>query len=153
MPVSAHLPEYRWFHVLQNAAVGTGVYVGTGLSFIFIVWLLLANYVAFLERFASARNLVAAIFLGSLALVPVFRFFRQPVSLITSSVIAWCFFTIFYRALCLIFSGLSDWHSTFQVFMYGAVVYLIIATVCWIGSIIWRTRSSHISHSNHHHVS
>jgi hypothetical protein len=150
MPVQAHLPGYRWSHVLRDAAVRTGVYVGAGLSLIFTAWLLIANHVAFLERFAVARNLVAAVLLGFLASIPVLRFVRHPGSLIASSLIAWCILTIFYRMLGLIFSGLSDWHSTFQVFMYGVVVYLIVATVCWIGTIIWRTRSSHISHSNHH---
>jgi hypothetical protein len=150
MSVQAHLPEYRWSRVLRDAAVRTGVYVGAGLSIIFTLWLLIANHVSFLERFAVARNLVAAILLGSLASIPIVRFFRHPGSLIASSIIAWCILAIFYRLLCLIFSGLSDWHSTLQVFMYGVVVYLIVATVCWIGTIIWRARSSHISHSNHH---
>jgi hypothetical protein len=150
MSVRAHLPGYRWFHVLRNSAIRTGVYTGTALSLVFTAWLIVANHVPFLERFALERNLVAAALLGFLAFVPVFRFFRLPGSLIASSLIAWCILTIFYRGLCLFFSGLSDWHSTFQVFMYGAVVYLIVATVCWIGTIIWRARSSHVSHSNHH---
>jgi hypothetical protein len=150
MPVQAHLPGYRWFHVPQDVAVRTGVYVGAGFSLVFTVWLLVANHVPVLERFASGRNLLAAVLLGSLASIPILRFIRHPGSLIASSLIAWCILTMFYRMLCLFYSGLSEWHSTFQVFMYGTVVYLIIATVCWIGAIVWRTRSSHISHSNHH---
>ena len=150
MPVRAHMPGYRWLDIFKDAAVRTGVYSGAGLSIVFTVWLIVANHVSVLERFAMARNVIAAILLGFLAAVPVVRFFRLPGSLIISSTMGWAILTAWYRLLCTVFSGLSDWHSTFQVFMYGVVVYLIVATVCWIGTIIWRARSHHITHSNHH---
>jgi hypothetical protein len=144
------MPGYRWLDIFKDAAVRTGVYSGAGLSIVFTVWLIVANHVSVLERFAMARNIIAAILLGFLAAVPVVRFFRLPGSLIISSMMGWAILTAWYRLLCTVFSGLSDWHSTFQVFMYGVVVYLIVATVCWIGTIIWRARSHHITHSNHH---
>jgi|SRR5579864_5622426 len=150
MPVRAHMPGYRWLDIFKDAAVRTGVYSGAGLSILFTVWLIVANHVSVLERFAMARNIVAAVLLGFLAAVPVIRFFRLPGNLIISSLMGWAILTAWYRLLCTVFSGLSEWHSTFQVFMYGVVVYLIVATVCWIGTIIWRARSHHISHSNHH---
>jgi len=150
MPVRAHMPGYRWLDIFKDAAIRTGVYSGAGLSIVFTVWLIIANHVSVLERFAMARNIIAAILLGFLAAVPVVRFFRLPGNLIISSMIGWAILTAWYRLLCTVFSALSEWHSTFQVFMYGVVVYLIVATVCWIGTIIWRARSHHITHSNHH---
>jgi len=150
MPVRAHMPGYRWLDIFKDAAVRTGVYSGAGLSIVFTLWLIVANHVSVLERFAMARNIIAAILLGFWAVVPVVRFFRLPGNLIISSMMGWAILTAWYRLLCTVFSGLSEWHSTFQVFMYGVVVYLIVATVCWIGTIIWRARSHHISHSNHH---
>src|SRR5438067_144317 len=64
--------------------------------------------------------------------------------------IGWLIFSLSYRALCLVFRGLSNWHSTFQIFMLGAVVYLILTTLCWIAATIWRAREAHASHPNHH---
>ncbi len=149
MLVRPHLPGYRWFHVFRNAAVRTGVYVGVCLTLVFTAWLVIANHVPFLDRFALERNIAAAAVLGFLAVVPIFRFWRMPGVLLASSLIGWLIFSLCYRALCMIFSGLSNWHSTFQVFMLGAVVYMIVTTLSWIGTIIWKAREAHVSHPNH----
>ena len=150
MLVRPHLPGYRRFHVFRNAAVRTGVYVGVGLTLVFTAWLVIANHAPFLDRFALERNIAAAAILGFLAAVPVFRFLRFPGHLLASSLIGWLIFSLCYRVLCLIFSGLSNWHSTFQVFVLGAIVYLIAATLSWIATIIWKAREAHASRPNHH---
>ena len=150
MLVRPHLPGYRWFHVFRNAAIRTGVYVGVCLTLVFTAWLVIANHAPFLERFALERNVAAASILGFLAAVPVFRFLRLPGHLLASSLIGWLIFSLSYRALCLVFRGLSNWHSTFQIFMLGAVVYLILTTLCWIAATSWRAREAHASHPNHH---
>src|SRR6266851_3694452 len=108
------------------------------------------NHAPFLERFALERNIAAAAILGFLGAVPVFRFLRLPGHLLASSLLGWFIFSLSYRALCLIFHRLSNWHSTFQVFMLGAVVYMILTTLCWIVAVIWRAREAHTSHPNHH---
>jgi hypothetical protein len=149
MLVRSHLPGYRWFHVFRNAAVRTGVYVGVCLTLVFTTWLLIANHASFLDRFALERNIAAAAILCFLAAVPVFRFLRFPGHLLASSLIGWLIFSVSYRALCLIFHALSDWHSTFQVFVLGALVYMILTTLCWIVGVIWRAREAHESHPNH----
>jgi hypothetical protein len=149
MLVRPHLPGYRWFHVFRNAAVRTGVYVGVCLTLVFTAWLVIANYAPFLERFALERNIVAAAILGFLAAVPVFRFLRLPGHLLASSLIGWLIFSLSYRALCLIYRGLSNRMSTLHVFMLGAVVYMILTTFCWIVGVIWRAREAHESHPNH----
>lgn len=150
MSVRSNLPGYRWFHFLRNTAVRTGVYIGVCLTLVFSAWLVIANHVPFLERFARERNLAGGAVLCFLAAVPVLRFFRSPGNLLASSLIAWLLFSVCYRILCFLFSKLSDWHSTFQVFMLGAVVYMILTTLAWIGTIISRARDAHISHPNHH---
>ena len=150
MLVRPHLPGYRWFHVFRNAAIRTGVYVGVCLTLVFTAWLVIANHAPFLERFALERNVAAASILGFLAAVPVFRFLRLPGHLLASSLIGWLIFSLSYRALCLLFRGLSNWHSTLQVFMLGAVVYMILTTLSWIAATIWRAREAHASHPNHH---
>ena len=149
MSIRSNLAGYRWFHVFRNAAIRTGVYTGVCLTLVFLVWLVIANHLPFLERFALERNIAAAAVLCFLAAVPVLRFFRMPGNLLASSLIAWLFFSLCYRVLCLIYSGLNDWHSTFQVFMMGSIVYLILTTLSWIGMIIRRVRAADTSHPNH----
>jgi uncharacterized membrane protein YvlD (DUF360 family) len=150
MPVRIHLPGYRGLHVSQNTAVRTGVYTGVGLAFVFTTWLFLANRVPFFEPFALERNTVAAAMLGFLALIPVLRFFRLPGRLLVSGLLGWGIFSLVYRVLCIFFSGLNDRHSTFQIFMLGAVLYMIVVTLSWLGTCIWKAREAHAAHSNHH---
>jgi hypothetical protein len=150
MSVRAHLPGYRWFHVFRNTAIRVGVYTAVCLALVFTGWLFFANRVPLLDRLALERNIAAAVFLCLFALVPILRFLIMPGYLMASGLIAWLLFSSYYRVLCLFFHKLSDWHSTFQVFMVGAVVYMIVATLSWIGCSIWRTRSAHAAHPNHH---
>lgn len=150
MQLRTNLPGSRRLEFLHNAAIRTGVYTGVCLSLVFTAWLVIANQVSFLERFAFERNVAAAAVLGFLAAVPVLRFIRLPGNLLASGMIAWMIFSVVYRILCLIYHALSDWHSTFQVFMEGAVVYMILTTLSWIGAIIRRARAAEISHHKHH---
>jgi hypothetical protein len=150
MSVSAHLPGYRWFHVFKNVAVSMGVYIGVCLSLVLSTWIFLANRIPFLERFALERNLAGAALLGLLAVIPVFRFVRSPGNLLSSSLIAWMIFSLTYRLLCIFFDLLGAKYSAFQIFMLGFVVYMILATLSWIGTLIWRVRERDLSHPNNH---
>ncbi len=150
MHVRAHLPGYRWLLVSRDAGVRTGVYTGICLALVFTTWLFIANRIPFLERFAQERNALAAALLGFLALIPVLRFFRFPGRLLVSGLLGWVIFSFVYRVLCLFFAGLGLRHSTFQIFMLGAVVYMIVVTLSWLGTCIWKVREAHAGHSNHH---
>ena len=149
MAVRAHMPGYRKLRVFQNAAIRTGVYAGLGLAIVFTVWVFAANRMPNLENFALERNLAGALVLGLFAAVPVLRFLRFPGHLLASSLIAWGILAVTYRLLCIYFSGLAERHSSIQVFTLGALVYMILATLSWIGTCIWRVRESQ-THSNHH---
>jgi hypothetical protein len=150
MTVRAHLPAYGVFRVFRNASVRTGVYVGIVLSIVFCGWVIVANRVPLLDRFALVRNLVAVALLGLVALIPVLRFWRMPGNLLASSLVAWVLFSLAYRVLCMGFSGLAERFSAVQVFVLGAVPYMLLVTLSWIGTIIRRARASHVSHPNHH---
>ena len=150
MLVRPHLPGYRWFHIFRNASIRTGVYVGVCLTLVFTAWLVIANHAPFLDRFAMERNIAAASILCFLAAVPVFRFLRLPGHLLASSLVGWLIFSACYRLLCMVFRDLGNRRSTIQVFVIGAVVYMILTTLCWIVGIIWRAREAHESHPNHH---
>ena len=146
MFVRTNLPGSSRLDFLPNPAIRTGVYTGVCLSLVFTAWLVIANQVPFLERFAFERNVAGAGVFVFLAAVPVLRFLRWPGNLLASSMIAWVIFSVVYRVLCLIYHNLGDWHSTFQVFMVGAVSYMMFTTLSWIGMIIHRARAAEISH-------
>ena len=146
MLVRTNLPGSRRLDFLHNAAIHTGVYTGVCLSLVFTAWLVIANQVPILERFAFERNVAGAGVFVFLAAVPVLRFLRWPGNLLASSMIAWVILSVVYRILCMIYHNLSDWHSTFQIFMIGAVSYMMFTTLSWIGAIIRRARAAEISH-------
>jgi hypothetical protein len=150
MPIHTRLPGYRRFRNFRVAAIRTGVYSGVGMSLVLVAWIFVANRVPFLEGFARERNLAAALAIGVLALVPLFRFMRLPVRLLLSSLIAWGIVSLTYRALSMYFHALGSRYSAFQIFMLGAVVYLIFATISWVCAAIWRVREANASHPNHH---
>jgi hypothetical protein len=153
MSVRPHLPGYGMLSALRTAAVRTGVYLGLCLSLIFAAWVVVANRMPLLERFALERNGAAAAAIGLLALIPIVRFYGMPGSLWASGLIAWGILSISYRIVGFFFTGLEQRYGAFQVFMAGAVVYTLIATICWIGSVLWRLRGPHppgspVSHSS-----
>ena len=147
MFVRTNLPGSRRLDFLHNAAIHTGVYTGVCLSLVFAAWLVIANQVPFLERFAFERNVAGAGVFVFLAAVPVLRFLRFPGNMLASSLIAWMIFSFVYRVLCLFYHALSDKRSTLEVFVVGALAYLIFTTLSWIGTIIRRARAAEISHS------
>lgn len=144
--VRAHLPGYGKLHVFKNAAIRTGVYAGVGLAMILVAWVFVANRAPALEHFALERNVVAAVALVLFAAVPVLRFLRLPGPLLASGLIAWSILAVTYRLLCVVFWGLAERYSAVQIFTLGAVLYMIVATLSWIGTCIWRARESNISH-------
>jgi len=144
--VRAHLPAYASVHVLENVSVRLGIYVGASLSAVFCTWVILANRVSGLEQFALLRNLSAVAALCLLAVIPVVRFWRSPGHLLASSLVAWLILSGSYRLLSLYFTGLEARYSAVQVFMVGAVVYMLVVTLSWIGTIIRRARTSDVSH-------
>ncbi len=92
------------------------------LSIVFSGWVIVANRVPFLDRFALARNLAAVAVLGLLALIPVLQFWRRPGNLLASSLIAWLILSLSYRILSMDFSDLEERFSAAQIFVLGVVV-------------------------------
>lgn len=144
-PSSGHLRiDFR-----RNPAVRTGVYVGLAMSVVFTTWILIANEIPVLERFAMERNVGALALLLCLASIPVVRFYRVPNAMLLSSLIGWSLLTVTYQLLCLRFVLLSEHYSAAHVFVVGALLYLILATLSWVGTMVWRVRRAHFSHPNH----
>jgi hypothetical protein len=141
--------EHHEFHAFRNSEVRIGVAVGTGLSLGFSGWIYLVNRVPIFDRVSVERNLAAAAIMGLLAFIPVLRFFREPGNLLISSLIAWSILSLTYRTLSVFYWAVRDWYSTFEVFMLGAVLYLIAATLSWIGTCIWKARAAHLTPPRH----
>jgi hypothetical protein len=148
MQDSATLPGDR-FGFLKNPPVRTGIYAGLSLSLCFAAWVFVANRESWLEPLAYARNVGAIALLAVIASIPVMRFYRSPGNLLGSALLGWSLLTITFRLLCLKFVLLDETYSAFQILTMGAVVYLLVATLAWIGTIIRRARASHITHINH----
>jgi len=140
----------------HDSAVRTGVWSGISMVIAFTAWLFIANRVPASEKFALERNVIAASVLAILFMVPVVRFMWHAGRLLASSLTAWWIFSLVYRLLCIGFSALSSRYTPMRVFILGSVVCMILATLSWIATLIWRTRESHmashhpVSHSNHH---
>jgi hypothetical protein len=123
---------------------------------VFVGWLFVANRVTVLDRVAMQRNAVAAAILAVLFLIPVVRFMWHPGRLLISSLITWSIFSLCYRGLCIPFTALSERYSAMRLFTLGTVVCMILATLSWIVTVIWKTRETHmahqhrVSHLNHH---
>ncbi len=156
MQVHDRFPGNELALVLHDSGVRTGACAGLGLAIAFITWVLVANRVPI----AGARGLGTQRHSRSgprafFSCVPVVRFMWQPGRLLVSSLIAWSIFALAYRGLCMYFHALAERYSAVQLFTLGAIVYMILATLSWIGTCIWKVRESYISshrvsHSNHH---
>jgi hypothetical protein len=140
MPDTMKLPGYRWLQFLRNAPIRMGICTGVALSLVFSAWVIVANRMPLLEPFALARNIGAIAALCFFASLPTLRFFRSPGDMLVSGLVGWTILSFTYRILCAVFVLLQDRYTAFHVFMLGAVIYLICATVSWIGTIIWRAR-------------
>ena len=135
-----------------NDAIRTGIYVGVALALIFVSWIFIANRVAIPNAYVRERNLGTAALLVLVALIPVARFLLVPGKIWVSTLVAWIIFSACYGLLSIFFSGLREHFTAFQVFVLGAVVYMILATLAWLGNIIGRTWAAH-SPRGHHPVS
>jgi len=148
MPVVARSSAEGRLEFLGALSVRIGIYAGVALSLVFITWIVIANRMPSLETLATERNVVAAVLLVICAATPVIRFLRSPGELLLSGLLAWGIFTLTYRVLCSIFVLLDDNYSAFHVFVLGAISYLVFATLSWVGTIVWRVRTT--NHSQPH---
>jgi hypothetical protein len=149
MSVAANTSNHNLFDFFKSSAVRTGIYAGTCLSLVFASWVVIANRVPILEPFATDRNVAATVLLLLFACVPLIRFFRSPADMLASGILAWGLLALSFWALCIAFPMLEENFTAFHVFALGAVTYLTLATLSWIGTIIWRVRAIGSTHVRH----
>lgn len=119
-----------------------GLMLGAALAGVAIVWLLIANRVPALERFALLRNMAAgAIVVVLLILVPVYRFRRHPSHLFACTFTSWVILTAIYALLQIPFPRLGLRLGTFHFFVLGAVVLGLASSLVWVIHLVWMLRS------------
>jgi len=119
-----------------------GLMLGVALSGVAITWLLVANRVPALERFALLRNTAAgAIVFVLLILLPVCRFRRHPSHLFACTFTSWVILTALYALLQIPFPRLGLRMGTFHFFMLGAVVLGLAASLVWVIHLVLILRS------------
>jgi len=136
----SHLPGYESLHFLRTEWLRTGVYTGICCSFVLIAWLVVANRMPGLEKFALERNIAAAAAVTLLMIIPALRFARIPSRMLFAGVTGWGFFSVVYGLMEIFFHRLATRLGAFHVFMLGAVVYAIVAALTWIASLLLTTR-------------
>ncbi|HYL10532.1 MAG TPA: hypothetical protein VEU31_07330 [Candidatus Acidoferrales bacterium] len=145
----SHLPGYDSLHFLRTEWMRLGVYTGICCSLVLIAWLLVANRMPALERFALERNIAAAGAIALLMIIPALRFARSPSRMLMAGVTGWAFFSLVYRMTELFFSRLETRMGAFHVFVLGAVVYAVVAAITWIAWLVLAARK-HPLRTPHH---
>ena len=121
---------------VRNPALRLGVLLGIGFSGVGLTWLLAANRVSYLDRFASERNLALALAFGLLTLVPTCRFMKSPVRSFLSGITAWAILTASYCGAELRFPGLATRLSAFHLFVLGGMVFGLVSALAWVMNLL-----------------
>jgi hypothetical protein len=145
----SRLPGYDSLHFLRTEWLRMGVYLGICCSLVLVAWLVVANRMAGLERFALERNIAAAGAIALLMIIPALRFARSPSRMLMSGVTGWALFSLVYRFMEIFFNRLETRMGGFHVFMLGAIVYGFVAAFTWIASLVLAARR-HPYRTSHH---
>lgn len=146
------LPGSKWFRWLRNLTLRVGVFTGVYLTAVFVVWVLAANRLPFLERLALIRNLAAVAAFALVMLVPIGTFLRRPLRLFASGLLGWLLFSLAYQVTGVFFENLhSRLRAPFNVFMLGVAVYGLVAVVSWVVGMAWEARHQPVIASRRRH--
>lgn len=123
----------------------TGALVGVLLSSILTTWLVVANRVPSLERFAGLRNAIAVALLLLVAAIPVVRFRNSAKEIFPAGVIALGMASLCFYGWTFYFEGLSDRSgmNPFQIFVLGSASYGLAAAILWLISLVRSARHHH----------
>ena len=138
--MTASQPAVGASFTLRHPVFRLGAILGAALIVVALAWLILANRVPFLERFAGVRNLAAASLFAAVILVPVIRFARSPGRIFLSGALATLILSLGYRIAEGVFPRLGERISAFHVFALGAVLYGLLAALGWVVQMLFASR-------------
>ena len=121
---------------IRNPALRLGILLGIGFSGVGLAWLVAANRVSYLDRFAFQRNLALAVAFALLALVPTCRFMKSPVRSFLSGITAWAILAATYYGAELRFPGLAARLSAFHLFVLGGMVFGLLSALAWVMNLL-----------------
>ena len=125
---------------LRHPAFRLGLFVGAALASVALAWLVVANRVPSLERFPIARNSAGAILFGALILIPICWFAKSPASIFLSGALASLIVALAYRIAAEVFPRLGERIGAFHVFVLGAVIFGLFATLDRVVQLLWAVR-------------
>ncbi len=135
MNARSQLAGLERFFSLREPTLRVGIFTGVALSAVFSAWLLVANRVPQLERFATLRNIAAAGALLVLMSIPVWRFLMSPVRMFVAGTLGWTLASLCYISQEMYFPRLESRMGAFHVFMLGAIMYGFLAVLDWVVNI------------------
>jgi hypothetical protein len=107
------------------------------LSFTLAVALLMANRMQRLESLALFRDMLSGAIFVLFMLIPICRFWRFPVRLFTSGIVAWGLFILAYVGVGNIFVNLyTRLRTPGVVLAYGAAVYGLVSVTSWVSGMV-----------------
>src|SRR5579863_3732548 len=118
----------------SHPALKTGLYTGALLILVLLGALVAANRIPGLEPHALERNAVSYSLFVIFMLIPVCRFWNQPLKMFSAGIIAWMLFVVAYNIAGMVFHNLfeSTRHDPFVAMVEGAVVYGLCAVGAWV---------------------
>ncbi|HTR48718.1 MAG TPA: hypothetical protein VMM16_15150 [Verrucomicrobiae bacterium] len=131
----------------SHPALRVGIYTGALLVIVMLGALVAANRIPALEHYALERNAVSCTLFVLLMLIPILRFWRQPLRMFTSAMIGWTIFVVAYDIAGMVFRSLfeSVRHTPFLALTEGAVVYGVCSVVAWVGGMVIQARRNPIA--------
>jgi hypothetical protein len=141
---STQLPGNQWLLWLRSSTVRAGVLVGIYVSFIFVAWLLIANWIPQLAPFAAIRNYFAGTVLLLTLGIPIVKYASQPGRLFLSGATAWTILTLTYMTMELHFTLLSSRMGAFNLFVLGIISYGLISVFEWVFLMCAHVRHRHV---------
>lgn len=118
---------------MPRSVLRTGVLTGVLLSLTLGLALLMANRMPRLEALALVRDILSAAIFGLVMLIPLGRFWRSPIQLFISSMVAWGLLVLAYVGMGNIFGNLYARARTPGVVLaYGAALYGLLSVASWV---------------------
>jgi len=125
--------------VWRSPTLRTGFGTGVFLAGLLVAALLAANRFPTLESYALLRNSVACTLVIIVALIPIMRFYNNPVCLFASSALAWAIFSLAYTIATMHFANLESrlGKSPFEVLILGVIIYGVTSVMTWVASMVF----------------